>query len=322
MVLERIDAFEVNFVDSCAKEEFKLQSTTGVGERRIYIGKEEQKYDEFFEFERIEYFITQKKDLLNYLKDAYDEFINPTQDYRNNLSDMYETLLKETQEIPDESIKYHFRKTFDSQDRYYLVLDPQNGRNAENYGYIRNISLPRITKFCFIKFKDSNTNKIYIYMRPVFFNNKGIKEESINIIKENEENNFFEEERVTRKRQAEYRQNVLEQMPFCPFTLVTEDRILQACHIKPFSKCENDNERYDYKNGITMTPTYHVLFDLGMISFKDNGELLISPFLSNMNKTRLNLKDGDNYRLQTGSNCYLEYHRKNIFCKMPDLDDL
>ena len=49
----------------------------------------------------------------------------------------------------------------------------------------------------------------------------------------------------------------------------------------------NDEERYDHKNGITMTPTYHSLFDLGFISFSDNGELLVSPFLSNLNKNKL-----------------------------------
>ena len=69
-----------------------------------------------------------------------------------------------------------------------------------------------------------------------------------------------------------------------------------------------------------MTPTYHTLFDLGFISFEDDGKLLVSPFLSNITKQRLNLKDGQNIRLQTGSAKYLEYHRNNIFCKMPSLD--
>ena len=320
MSLERIDAFEVNFVDSCAKEEFKLQSTTGIGERRIYVGSDENKYDEFFELDRIECFITQKKDLLEYLDDAHDEFINPTQEYRNDLSQMYETLLQKTKGIPVDEITYKFRKTFDNQKRYYLVLEPQSGINAQNYNHIRNIALPRITKFCFIKLKDSNTNKLYIYMRPVFFNSQKQKEELPDNTAKDNSNELQDAKKVARKRQAEYRQKLLEQMPLCPFTNVTEDRILQACHIKPFSDCNTDEERYDYKNGITMTPTYHILFDLGMISFKNNGELLVSPFLSNMNKSRLNLKEGHIYRIQSGSDNYLEYHRTNVFCKMPDLD--
>ena len=73
-----------------------------------------------------------------------------------------------------------------------------------------------------------------------------------------------------------------------------------------------------------MTPTYHTLFDLGFISFENDGTLLISPFLSNLTKKRLNLKDGERIRLQTGSDRYLEYHRNNIFCKMPvfELNDM
>ena len=121
------------------------------------------------------------------------------------------------------------------------------------------------------------------------------------------------------KRQVEYRRNLLDQMPACVITKVTEDRILEACHIKPFSKCDNDEEKYDINNGIILTPTYHVLFDLGFISFNDDGTILISPFLSNMNKNRLNLIEGKQYRLLSGSSTYLEYHRKNIFNQIPDL---
>ena len=39
-----------------------------------------------------------------------------------------------------------------------------------------------------------------------------------------------------------------------------------------------------------MTPTYHTLFDLGFISFEDDGKLLVSPFLSNITKHGLLLQ--------------------------------
>ena len=54
--------------------------------------------------------------------------------------------------------------------------------------------------------------------------------------------------------------------------------------------------------------------------FENDGTLLISPFISNITKKRLNLKDGMPIRLQTGSDKYLEYHRENIFCKMPTIE--
>ncbi len=315
-MIKRIDAFDINFVDSAARKEFKLDFSTGTGESRIYVGKDEKRYDDFFEFDNIEYFVTEKKDLKKYLKDAYNEFMFPSQPYKENVTEMYDKLLKETNEIPRKNLKYSFRKTFDNQNRYYIVLKP-GSENKQNYKYIRNIVLPRITKFCFIKFVDDETNKKYIYMRPILFNNLRIKEE----IEEVPTINYNSQ--TKRLKQSAYRERLLENMPFCPFTLVADDRILVACHIKPFSKCESDEEKYDSKNGITMTPTYHTLFDLGYISFEDDGRLLVSPFLSNITKNRLNLKDGDKKRLQTGSAKYLKYHRDNIFCKMPifSLDD-
>lgn len=319
MNLERIDAFDINFVDSAARREFKLNSSTGMGESRIYIGNDEAKYDEFFEFDNVEYFVTEKKDLLKYIDDAYQEYMFPTQDYRSDVTSMYNELKKETENIQEELLKYKFRKTFDSQNRYYLVL-VDGGDNRKNYNYIRNIALPRVTKYCFIKFKDKNTNKMYIYMRPILFNDLKVKEEIDEILIETNSDNSAEKKQIRRLKQGKYRQDLLENMPYCPFTHVADDRILVACHIKPFSVCNNDEERYDCKNGITMTPTYHTLFDLGFISFEDDGKLLVSPFLSNITKQRLNLKDGQNIRLQTGSAKYLEYHRNNIFCKMPSLD--
>ena len=160
-------------------------------------------------------------------------------------------------------------------------------------------------------------------MRPILFNDLKVKEEVEEVL----DGKNFKENSSTKKarrlKQNVYRAALLENMPFCPFTMVADDRLLVACHIKPFSDCENDDERYDPKNGITMTPTYHTLFDLGFISFEDDGTLLVSPFLSNMTKSRLNLKDSNKVRLQNGSGKYLKYHRDNIFCKMPaiSLDD-
>ena len=80
-----------------------------------------------------------------------------------------------------------------------------------------------------------------------------------------------------RKGQVQWRQNLLDIMPACVITKVTEDRILEACHIKPHN-ISTDKEIYDVHNALIMTPTYHKLFDLGFISFNDNGTILVSPF--------------------------------------------
>ena len=59
-----------------------------------------------------------------------------------------------------------------------------------------------------------------------------------------------------RRGQPEFRQALLNSIPFCPVTTVTDDRLLEACHIKPRSKCTIEEQR-DMKNGLMLTPTIH-----------------------------------------------------------------
>lgn len=321
MKLKRIDAYEINFVDSAARSEFKLKTTTGTGEKRIYIGRDEAKFDEFFDFENIECFVTEKSDLIKYMDDAYLEYMHPTQDYRADITKMYDRLKKETEQIDKDVLTYNFRKNFANGSRYYIVLlDERN--NRDNYKYIRNIVLPRITKYCFIKYKDRDTGKLYIYMRPILFNKFKTQEEAeANVGLENVSlENLEKQKRVNGANQSKYRDELLKRMPACPFTDVADDRILVACHIKPFSKCDTNKERYDRKNGLVMTPTYHVLFDLGFISFENDGKLLVSPFLSNITKKRLNLREGRHINIPKGCDKYLAYHRNHVFCKMPTFE--
>lgn len=316
MKFKRIDAFEMNFEECACKIQYKLD-TSGVGEKRLYVGHNEALLDEFFDLNNIESFIFLKKDLQNYLIEARDEYYNPVQSYKNDISTFYEANVEATNAIPNEIIELHFTKKYDSQNRYYLNFK-QDGFSSKNYDYFRNIALPRVTKLSFVKIQNAKNNKLYIYIKPFFYiddKEKIEKEIEIKIV-----SGDTTAPRVYRKKQVKYRQELLDSMPSCLITSVTEDRILEACHIKPFSKCENEDEQYDIANGLVFTPTYHVLFDLGFISFKDNGEILISPFLSNMNKNRLQLVESKKYRIPTKCAKYLDYHRSNIFNQIPDLN--
>lgn len=93
-----------------------------------------------------------------------------------------------------------------------------------------------------------------------------------------------------RQGQGEYRKKLLEQCPFCPITLISDDRLLIASHIKPWAK-SNDFEKTDPYNGFMFTPTIDHLFDRGFITFTDNQEMLLSPFLSKMTYSKLGLSD-------------------------------
>ena len=315
MKFKRIDAFEMNFEECACHVNYKLD-TSGVGEKRLYVGRDEALLDEFFDLDNIESFIMRKKDLQNYLVEAKDEYYNPVQSYKNNISMFYEDNVKTTNAIVNDIIKLHFTKKFDSQNRYYLNFR-RDGYSSENYDYFRNIALPRVTKLAFVKLQDIKNGKLYIYIKPSFYIDE--KEKIDKEIEFKISSGNSDAPKLYRKKQVKYRQELLDSMPCCIITNVTEDRILEACHIKPFSKCDNEEEQYDVANGIVLTPTYHVLFDLGFISFQDNGTILISPFLSNMNKNRLQLSDGKKYRIPQKCSKYLDYHRKYIYNQIPEL---
>ena len=314
MRITRIDAFDMNFEECSVARKYKLNGTTGMGEKRIYVGHDEQLLDEFFDLEHIESFLMLKKDLQKYLVDAKDEFYNPTQDYKENVSAFYEQNVSYVNSIQESIIKLHFSKKYDSQRRYYLNF-VQDGYSSKNWDCLRNIALPRVTKLNFVKVKNVDNNKLYIYIKPSFFIEERTLEEKV-IIEDLLAGNRNAAENY-RRRQTQYRRALLEEMPACIITKVTEDRILEACHIKPYNVC-NEEEKYDSNNGLVMTPTYHKLFDMGFISFTDNGTILISPFLSNMNKQRLGLVDNHQYRIPRGCAAYLEYHRSNVYNQIPE----
>lgn len=319
MRVTRIDAFDMNFEECSVAKKYKLVGTSGMGEKRIYVGHDEQLLDDFFDLDNIECFMLLKKDLQKYLFEAKDEFYHPTQDYKNDLSVYYDENVNNTNNIVEDVIKLHFTKKYDSQNRYYLNFK-NDGYSSSNWDFLRNIALPRVTKLNFVKVRNVDNNKLYIYIKPSFYIEEREIEERLIVEDLLAGNKQAAENR--RRGQVQWRMNLLDIMPGCVITKVTEDRILEACHIKPHSVSlsEGKNEELtDINNGLIMTPTYHKLFDMGFISFKDNGTILISPFLSNMNKQRLNLRDNVQYRIPKDCSQYLAYHRSNVFNQIPDI---
>jgi len=114
--------------------------------------------------------------------------------------------------------------------------------------------------------------------------------------------------------QGEYRTKLLQLCPFCPITLISDDRLLIASHIKPWASSDNF-EKTDPMNGFMLTPTFDRLFDRGFLSFTDDKKTILSPFLSNMTYSKLGISNNKLIpHLPTeGREIYLEYHRKNIF---------
>ncbi|HEX3367894.1 HNH endonuclease signature motif containing protein [Phenylobacterium sp.] len=115
--------------------------------------------------------------------------------------------------------------------------------------------------------------------------------------------------------------------PSPPITGITNPTLLIASHIKPWRLCATSNERLDGMNGLLLTPDADLLFDRGFISFKDDGETLVSPRVDKFDLRRLGFAELAIERFgfeeapavwRTESfaprQCgYLDYHRREVF---------
>ncbi|MFJ7735623.1 HNH endonuclease [Lysinibacillus sp. NPDC097287] len=82
----------------------------------------------------------------------------------------------------------------------------------------------------------------------------------------------------------------------------------RASHIKPW-KSSNNRERLDVNNGLLLCPNHDHLFDRGLITFNNDGKILISDNIdeSSLNDFRLNADLRIEMSLE--KNNYMAYHR-------------
>jgi putative restriction endonuclease len=88
---------------------------------------------------------------------------------------------------------------------------------------------------------------------------------------------------------------------------------VRASHIKPWRQCD-DRERLDPSNGLPLVATLDALFDVGLITFDNDGTLLTATVLTKPERKMLGvagLKLGRKPGRRTGK--YLEYHRSEVF---------
>ena len=87
--------------------------------------------------------------------------------------------------------------------------------------------------------------------------------------------------------------------------------ILIASHIKPWRNSSNP-ERLDVFNGLLLTPNYDKLFDLGFISFDDNGEIIFSKEFPKSERQILGI-DNHTHLITVDERHlhYLKFHREN-----------
>ena len=114
--------------------------------------------------------------------------------------------------------------------------------------------------------------------------------------------------------QGKFRKDVLKLYPSCPLTGLDIEPLLIASHIKPWSKCNNE-ERLDPSNGLMLAPNIDALFDSGLITFETDGTIKISPKIDPENQERLGILPDMKLKIRTKSKKYFEYHRNHVFQK-------
>lgn len=89
-------------------------------------------------------------------------------------------------------------------------------------------------------------------------------------------------------------------------------QFITASHIKPWSASDN-SERLDPFNGLALSPVYDKAFDVGLISFDDGGQILISKRLAR-DADLLGISGQERIReLNFLHKKYLAYHRQVRF---------
>lgn len=112
--------------------------------------------------------------------------------------------------------------------------------------------------------------------------------------------------------QGAFRRNLVSKWKDCMVTGCSYESILRASHIKPWRVSDNV-ERLDVFNGLLLSPNFDALFDKGLISFSDQGKIMISPRLSVSVRETLGSHEDMTIPVVEQHLPYLLWHRKNLF---------
>ncbi len=95
----------------------------------------------------------------------------------------------------------------------------------------------------------------------------------------------------------------------CAVTGIPDRALLRASHIKGWAECETDEERLDVHNGLLLAVHVDAAFDAKLITFSDEGAIVVSHRLSARSEALI--KDGSRcVPLTADHEKYLLHHRR------------
>lgn len=100
----------------------------------------------------------------------------------------------------------------------------------------------------------------------------------------------------------------------CVVTGVNDTRFLLASHIRPWAVSTNE-QRLSAENGLLLSPLYDKLFDIGLITFSEDGFIQCSQGLENRNIDLLKIDRTKKYDLKLSIEFVdnLKYHQEKVF---------
>ncbi len=358
----KISGLEYHIIDSIqnlrAEDSFiyrknKLKMFKGNGESRKYVGsyagKNGERLKDFFEYNNWggaevdgdrtypviqENCFFSKSNLLKYLYDARIEYQKQEQVYKFDISEFYAKHLNKIDALENDKI---FFPIYDVSD---LTKDKKRNRGyirSDNdiWGLWRKLILPKISYLSILKLipivNNGEISKPLFYFRIlVDYQFRSIVHPKLSA-SSTEIETIQKQKKITKRIPSragaqKYRKKVIEHMPQCPFTKISDERLLIASHIKPYRTCISENkteEAIDYFNGLALSPTYDKLFDQGYITFTDKGELVCGTQLTPYTWERLSINPNAKNVLRIypeNRAKYLDYHRTFVF--QDDINDL
>ncbi|GLQ71650.1 HNH endonuclease [Vibrio penaeicida] len=114
----------------------------------------------------------------------------------------------------------------------------------------------------------------------------------------------------TRMGQGGFRTKLIKMWGCCAVTGYRNTQLLLASHIKPWRDSSNE-ERLDKFNGLLLLANLDKAFDLGFISFSDQGKVMISSQLESPKV--IGLDESMSFNIALEHKRYLAYHRAELF---------
>lgn len=117
---------------------------------------------------------------------------------------------------------------------------------------------------------------------------------------------------ITRRGQGQFREDLMRVWGgACAVTGIECREVLRASHVKPWAN-STPKQRLDSHNGLLLSANLDALFDKGLITFDDSGQMQISPRLDAKHRVALNLPKPLRFAPKELAT-YLKYHRDNVF---------